>query len=287
LPGINEAYFFYVAAIWIVQEIIQRKIIFTSFHQYIIKKREDNEVFIMNCVLSKRGYSIKKSNLSEKELKELRKELTVKKLGNPNFPEPKSFPVFEEVNNWIRVPRYYGIEKFGPAEKTKFTECPISLTFNGELRENQVPVFEQSIAGLHQNGQGMINLATSFGKSILFLKIVEYMQQRTAILIHKQILLEQWKDYIKKFLPAARIGIIQGKKKEFSEVYDIYIIMMQTLLKIEDVPPIFGMVAIDECLPGDQYIVTQDEGGKIVQRSIDSIYRLWNSGVNVKVLSFN
>ena len=52
------------------------------------------------------------------------------------------------------------------------------------------------------------------------------MQQRTAILIHKQILLEQWKDYIKKFLPAAR----QGKKKDFSEVHDIYIIMMMPTL---------------------------------------------------------
>lgn len=203
----------------------------------------------MTTVLSKKGYSIKKESKTKEELQKIRRELTVKPLSNPNFPAPKSFEVFLESKSWLRVPRWYGISNFGPPEKEKFDEVDtrVKLTFQGELRENQIESYQTILSGLLERKQGIINVQTGGGKTIIFLKLISDIGLRTAFLFHKRIILEQVKTEIKTFLPSARVGIIQGSKKEFSEAYDIYLIMMQTLLNIDEVPPIFGMTAIDEC----------------------------------------
>ena len=66
----------------------------------------------------------------------------------------KSFPSYRESDKKIYVPRYFGEEIFGPAKSIKITEGEnISLQFQGELRENQVPVVNTYLNHVSKGGE--------------------------------------------------------------------------------------------------------------------------------------
>ena len=91
-----------------------------------------------NTILSKEGYLIKKNNISKDELKEIRKELTVQ----PYMPFiygndiPESFTVYQENEDFINVPKFYGLSKKGKPDLIDETEGKkVNLEFKGELRD--------------------------------------------------------------------------------------------------------------------------------------------------------
>jgi superfamily II DNA or RNA helicase len=205
------------------------------------------EISFISTITSNKGYSISKKDLGIDRLNNLKKELTVTAKFNPNFAIPEAISNYEERNNWIRVPKWWGITNFGLPKKDHQSTRKVEFKFIGQVRENQMDFRSEIINGLENNSGGIINIATGSGKTVLLLNILEHLQERAVILVHKGLLAEQWKQEIDKFLPGARIGIIQGKNKNFSEVYDITIVMLQTLQNIEIVPDIFGVTVFDEC----------------------------------------
>ena len=75
-----------------------------------------------NRFLNKQGYIIKKDQIDDKTLKEIKKELTVKPIvlkAYQDFVKPTEFEIFQESPNYLFLPRYYGIEKFGPPIKNQ------------------------------------------------------------------------------------------------------------------------------------------------------------------------
>ena len=66
-----------------------------------------------NTILSRRGYSISKDFLSEKELKNIKKELTVAPLAQVNYGlSPPSFNVYKESKQRLYVPKSYGKKNY-------------------------------------------------------------------------------------------------------------------------------------------------------------------------------
>jgi hypothetical protein len=64
------------------------------------------------------GYSIPLKSLPPHFLENIKQDLTVKPLENPNFPSNESaFPVYRISKSKVYLPRFYGIEKYGPAKK--------------------------------------------------------------------------------------------------------------------------------------------------------------------------
>lgn len=95
-----------------------------------------------------------------------------------------------------------------------------------KLREgDQTDCFNHIITNNITNG--IINLTTSTGKTVLSLKLIQHLKLKTLILVNKSELLNQWIDKIKQFLPDYTYGIIQGKT--FDKNVDITIGMVQTL----------------------------------------------------------
>lgn len=210
-----------------------------------------------NNVITKFGYQILKSELSNVKLKELKKELTVAPIVNVTAPhsseeEDLSFEVFREDEKYIRIPRFYGIEKFGP---TKFDDSfnlereKVNLEFRGKLRDNQVPIVEKAIDTLKNIGGGILSLPCGYGKTLIGLYIASVLQVKTLIIVHKTFLLNQWYDRIKQFLPEAKIGIIRQKKKDVKGK-DIVIGMLQSISMIDyeqDIFKDFQYILYDEC----------------------------------------
>lgn len=209
-------------------------------------------------ILSHKGYSVKKSSLSVLELQKLKRDLTVTPEAHPDYPPPKSFPVYEDGLQWMRIPRHFGQITFGNPSTNKLKDYDLNsdtCKFEGTLRDNQIVPHDTALKGLREKGSGLLILSTGFGKTFSLLSILSHLKQRTCILLHKSQLLQQWHDEIKKVLPNLRVGIIQQSKKDFSDNCDIYLIMIQTLLNIAKVPPMFGFTVIDEChhLPSNTF----------------------------------
>jgi superfamily II DNA or RNA helicase len=202
-----------------------------------------------NTILSSRGYAVRKSSLQKDEILSLKRTLTVTPLSHPDYPVPDSFPVYESGGNWIRVPRHFGIENFGKPEMNVQKDCPLDedrCMFKGELRPAQLIPHEKTLEHLVEKQTGLLSLMTGSGKTFIALSLLSTLKQRTCILVHMSPLLQQWKSEINRFLPSLRVGIVQQTKKKITKDVDVYLMMIQTLLNVQDVPPIFGFTIFDE-----------------------------------------
>lgn len=203
-------------------------------------------------VISKRGYVIKKSILSNKDHSNIRKELTMVPFTLPGFQQDtKKFKLYQENDNKFYLPKYYALQRFGPPDLDKLENSgdDIDVEFSGSMRENQLPVIETFMNACHKQGGGLICLGCGFGKTIISLKIVSLLKKKTLIVVHKEFLLNQWLERINEFLPQAKVGRIQQNKVDINNK-DIVIAMLQSI-SMKDYPKdtfdTFGFVALDEC----------------------------------------
>ena len=195
-------------------------------------------------MLTRNGYKLEKSAISD--ITKLKRELTVK----PNIPtvfvQPqyvKKYPVYSETENFLYVPKQFGISRFGPAETDMVAAASDRWEFTGSLRPLQVDVVSK------YTQDGMICLQTGGGKTVCALYIASTLKLKTLIVVHNTFLKDQWEDRIKAFLPKARIGRIQGEIVNVDE-QDIVIAMIQSL-SMKDYPKGtfagFGLTIVDEC----------------------------------------
>ena len=202
--------------------------------------------------LSRNGYIIKKSDYSLKQIKEIKDELTVKPfsysdIGNGN---DKKFRVFLESPNKLYLPRFYGIEKFGLPNEDALTEgYPINIKFKGDLRKEQMPIYDIVKNTLDKDGGAIISLKCGGGKTVLSLYILAQLKVKTMVVVHKDFLMTQWKDRIEEFIPNAKIGKIQQNTIDIDNK-DIVLAMVQSLSMKEydkDIFKCFGLIIFDEC----------------------------------------
>jgi len=64
--------------------------------------------------------------------------------------------------------------------------------------------------------------------TVIGLKLISDLKMKTLIVVHKQVLLDQWIERINEFLPDANVGIIKGPKLDIVDK-DIVVGMVQTL----------------------------------------------------------
>jgi len=209
----------------------------------------------LNTYIGPKGYTIMKSELSEAQIGQIKELLTVKPFTpGISLVSTITFPSYRESTQKIYMPRFFGVEHFGPAKQIKTTEGDnIEVPFLGTLRDYQIEVVDAyRKTTTNQNGTGaqggLVNLPCGYGKTTVALNIVSVMRKKTLIIVHKEFLLNQWVERINQYLPTARIGRIQGQVIDI-ENKDIVIGMLQSLSMKdydESVFSSFGMVLIDE-----------------------------------------
>lgn len=184
-------------------------------------------------LISKKGYGLFLDSISESELKELEKALTVKPavLADYDFGEDTSFPVYRLSDTRIYLPKFYGLKKYGDTKNTLKDGVDANLEFKGNLKEHQVDFCEKVLKELKANGSTIACSATGSGKTCIALWLASQLKKRTLIVVHKEFLMNQWIERIQQFIPGASIGIIQQNRCEIDN--DIIIGMVQTLTKRE------------------------------------------------------
>lgn len=221
---------------------------------------EDSEKnnYKIGSYFSKKGYVLLKNSLSKDELNFLKNDLRGRPLQDDKYnyynKMESTFPLYVETKNKMYIPKIYGIERYGLPEKEL-------INYNGNNWENDVkfggnlyPIQKEATDILlkelySDNSGGILSLCTGQGKTISCLYVLSQLKKKTLIIVNKIALLKQWEEEINRFLPDARVGIIQGKKNVKIEDTDIVLGMLQSLSKIDYSDSIFedfGVVCIDE-----------------------------------------
>tara|TARA_B100000795_G_scaffold141103_1_gene105642 strand:- start:77 stop:1537 length:1461 start_codon:yes stop_codon:yes gene_type:complete len=204
-----------------------------------------------NTYLGNHGYSIIKTSSNSSQISSLKKELTVKPFVNKQFqPEAKPFSVFMESKRKMYIPRYFGINKFGIPKTNKINQGnPINIKFSSDLRNNQKPVVKKFLKVAKDTGGGIISVPCGFGKTVIALYLAASLKVKTIVIVHKEFLMDQWKERIEFFLPDAKVGKIQGNVVDIDNK-DIVIGMLQSISMRDypgDIFDGFGFVIYDEC----------------------------------------
>jgi superfamily II DNA or RNA helicase len=209
--------------------------------------------------LGEKGYSIFKECLSVDEQHYIRNELTMK----PHIPkspiQPTPFPIYLESPLKLYIPRYFGIETYGPPDRILIKPGnTIDVEFAGDLRPYQNAIVDKYIKHVGACGGGLLDVDPGKGKTVMALNIISKLQKSTLVIVHKSFLLNQWIERIQQFLPGARVGRIQGQIID-TENKDIVIGMLQSLSMKEypkDTFQQFGLAIYDECFPYDTLVHT-------------------------------
>lgn len=202
-------------------------------------------------MLTLNGYRIPKTDISN--LIHLKGCLTVRPYIPKVFVDPRfvsRYPVYKESENYIYVPKQYGVQEFGPyGSSTRDVPCTPETywQFTGSLRPTQQCVVDSFLKP--EPRDGIISLQTGGGKTVCALYIASKLRVPTIVLVHSTFLRDQWIERIQAFLPNARIGTVQGETIDI-ENKDIVVGMLQTI-SMKDLPPkLFapiGLVIVDEC----------------------------------------
>ena len=201
-----------------------------------------------SIILSKNGYLIPKIDKYNNIINKAKKELTVEpyQYFKTNI-DPIIFTVYQENDEYLIIPKHYGIKNFGLPEKNEETKgTEINITFKGTLRENQIDIVNKIIPYINIHDGGILCLPCAAGKTVLALYLSTFFKVKTLVIVHKTFLLNQWKERAMEFTNAS-IGIIKQNKVDINK--DIVIGMLQSIAKdkySKDIFKDFGMVIFDE-----------------------------------------
>lgn len=171
------------------------------------------------------------------------------------YGKPRIISCAEEFSEYIGLPRgcendlnhlldYYKI-KFTIRDETQ-KGTAIVAKFCGELRPEQKKAFKE----LLKHRYGILAATTAFGKTVIGANIIAKRKINTLILVHRQQLLEQWRERLSTFLNISKkeIGVLGGGRNKLTGNIDIA--MLQTLSKQEestnDIAK-YGQIIVDEC----------------------------------------
>ena len=119
--------------------------------------------------LGQKGYTIPKSKFTPAQLDQLKDSLMARpqSMGQTGA----SFPIYRESNNKIYMPRYFGIQHFGPPHEVNLPDGdPIDVPFRGSLREHQIPAIDAYLNLVREPNQGhaagLLELSCASGKCL-------------------------------------------------------------------------------------------------------------------------
>ncbi len=127
-----------------------------------------------------------------------------------------------------------------------FSGNVIDVTFTGELRKDQEPAVKK----ITEYDTGILAATTAFGKTVVATWMIANRKVNTLILVHRQQLLEQWREKLSLFLdiPHKEIGMIGAGKHKPQGKIDIA--MLQSLIRngeVDEALANYGQVIVDEC----------------------------------------
>ena len=160
--------------------------------------------------------SIPKQDLTNENIERMEKSLMISKESNKKnqrnknyYFEPPKIPFFRGEGKNLMIPFYWGRSYFGKKYIPSYPK--IEFEFQGNLREEQKELEKESLEHIRENDSSLIAVYPGGGKTITSLSILSKLERCTLIIVNKIVLVEQWKDSIRRFLGIEPF-LIGGKK---------------------------------------------------------------------------
>lgn len=122
--------------------------------------------------LTKDGYLLEKNTFENDFLDKIKNELTVEPYSygfsfGTKEKDNTFFKVFRETDDYLIIPKYYGLNKLGKPTKNKELDGDVAkIDFNGDLRDSQKNIINQVIPHLEEKDGGLICLGCGGGKCL-------------------------------------------------------------------------------------------------------------------------
>ena len=159
--------------------------------------------------------------------------------------EINAFCQYSELNCYY-VPFHWGLTNLSLKRVGRNVFDKIDISFNSPLRNVQLEIKNECIKRLNEYGCLLISLYPGAGKTCLSIYLASIIKLKTLIVCHRIVLMEQWRDSIKRFAGNAKIEIIKVGKK-YNENADFFIVNAQNMKKLgRDVFQKIGFVIVDE-----------------------------------------
>lgn len=207
----------------------------------------------LDSKITRFGYIINKKSLSELQINEIKKDLTAKpfRMGNfAKFAKDNSFPVYIENGDYISIPKYYGIERFGNPRVNRIENYDFpsyDMRYLGELRPKQRIIVDKVFKGFDEGRGGLLIAGCGSGKTNMAIYLACHYKLKTLFIVHKTFLKNQIINRIVSTTNIDKVGVIQQKQVEVNQPF--VVAMVQSLVSRDYDDSIFkdfGMIIIDE-----------------------------------------
>jgi superfamily II DNA or RNA helicase len=202
---------------------------------------------------------LRKSDFTEMQYRALRAKLTIrpKKVGDHPGEAPEPIHLYkDDGGDYIGVARQYYLANRKPHHEVEFdvTEGRKDLwggplTFSGTFRAEQKLALK-TVTDRFKTGTygGLLRASPGWGKTVFACGLMAEMQVPTLVVVHKEFLMNQWRDRIEEFLPGAKVGYVQEDRCDFQGQH-VVLAMVHSLVG-RDYGPVFynwpGLVITDE-----------------------------------------
>jgi superfamily II DNA or RNA helicase len=169
--------------------------------------------------------------------------------------KPRVIACGQDFSQHVGIPRGCLMEVLALLEEHKirpelhderFVGVPLEVEFAGQLR----PLQSEAAAKINQFDEGVLCAPTAFGKTAVAAWLIAERKVNTLVLVHRQQLLDQWRERLATFLrlPAQSIGQIGGGKMVRTGIVDVAMIQsLQRKGEVKDLVAGYGQVIVDEC----------------------------------------
>jgi superfamily II DNA or RNA helicase len=170
---------------------------------------------------------VKISDISSNLLKKLDKDLHIKPIVKDKGEYVKSVKPVEAFDQFVKDGVQYAVLPFSYYHQnleSSITQIDTSceerqFKFEGELLSRQKDVRDEIFEIINRSYSVVLSLHTGFGKTIMAIYLASKIKLRTIILCHRKVIIEQWVDSIRKYIPGAKVCVLGEKltKKELRE----------------------------------------------------------------------
>ena len=194
--------------------------------------------------------------LSVSDEEKIIKEVRVKKIENSYNPRTgfkvketylNAFQQYSELNCYY-IPFSWALTNLDCKRRKREDFSSINIPFTSTLRNIQLEIKDECINRMNKFGCLLISLYPGAGKTCLAIYLAaKVIKLKTLIVCHRIILMEQWRDSIKRFTGEnTKIEILKVGKK-YNENADFFIVNAQNIKKLgRDVFKSIGFVIVDE-----------------------------------------
>lgn len=208
-------------------------------------------------------YRLCKDDLPEGvSVADLRTQLTIVGKVNAlaNSDSPKECMLFNEDEDSIEVPRFFGLSLSGIPEHDNRVYGEVreeTMMFNGALdperkQPEAVSKIVQNLSDSRKGMGGVLVLPCGMGKTCVALFVACHFKVRTLIIVPTTVLAAQWVERITYFCPRSTVYMMKGSHPRGSlddQDFDFAVATIQTMSLCEidlDIQRRFGLTIVDE-----------------------------------------